>query len=149
MALPSSGQISISQIRTELGTSSGSLRTLSSLAGFSTPDRMSDFWGYSAGSTVAMEFSKMPGGGQIMTLYYNGTSIFRTTNGTSGPFTLSPAAQLVSAQVTNSSATPGVELILYINNAYIGSMYGDTSAVYDVTTSSGNAYRFLGITGVY
>lgn len=48
MALPSSGAISISQIRTELGTSSGSLRTLSSLAGKSTPDAMSEFYGYTS-----------------------------------------------------------------------------------------------------
>jgi hypothetical protein len=48
MPLPSSGAISISQIRTELGTSSGSLRTLSSIAGKSTPDAMSEFYGYSA-----------------------------------------------------------------------------------------------------
>ena len=48
MALPSSGAISISQIRTELGSSSGSLRTLSAAAGKSTPDAMSEFYGYSA-----------------------------------------------------------------------------------------------------
>lgn len=35
--------ISISQIRAELGTSSGSLRYLSSLLGFGTPDAMSEF----------------------------------------------------------------------------------------------------------
>lgn len=47
MALPPSGNsISISQIRTELGTSNGSLRALSALAGFSTPDSMSEFYGY-------------------------------------------------------------------------------------------------------
>ena len=50
MPLPSSGAISISQIRTELGTSNGSLRALSSLAGFSTPDAMSEFYNYSAES---------------------------------------------------------------------------------------------------
>jgi len=50
MPLPSSGAISISQIRAELGTSSGSLRTLSSLAGFSTPDAMSEFYSYSSES---------------------------------------------------------------------------------------------------
>jgi hypothetical protein len=50
MPLPSSGQISISQIRTELGTSNGSLRALSSLAGFSTPDAMSEFYGYASES---------------------------------------------------------------------------------------------------
>jgi hypothetical protein len=53
MPLPTAGNsISISQIRTELGTSSGSLRTLSSLAGFSTPDAMSEFYGYSTAVTV-------------------------------------------------------------------------------------------------
>ena len=52
MALQSSGIISINDIRTELGSSSGSLRTLSSLAGFSTPDSMSEFYGFS----LATEF---------------------------------------------------------------------------------------------
>lgn len=55
MPLPSSGAISISQIRTELGTSSGSLRNLSSLAGKSTPDAMSEFYGYSASVTVNID----------------------------------------------------------------------------------------------
>jgi hypothetical protein len=48
MALQSSGAISISQIKTELGSSSNSLRTLSAAAGFTTPDSMSEFYGYSA-----------------------------------------------------------------------------------------------------
>lgn len=47
MPLPSSGAISISQIRTELSSSSGSLRTLSAAAGKSAPDSMSEFYGYS------------------------------------------------------------------------------------------------------
>ena len=50
MPLPSSGAISISQIRSELGTSNGSLRALSSLAGKSTPDAMSEFYGYASES---------------------------------------------------------------------------------------------------
>lgn len=48
MALPSSGALSISAIKTELGSASNSLRTLSGLAGFSTPDSISEFYGYSA-----------------------------------------------------------------------------------------------------
>lgn len=48
MALQSSGAISISEIKTELGSSSNSLRSLSSLAGFSTPDSMSEFYGFAA-----------------------------------------------------------------------------------------------------
>ena len=53
MALQSSGAISISQIKTELGSGSNSLRTLSSLAGKSAPDAMSEFYGFSN----ATEFS--------------------------------------------------------------------------------------------
>ena len=47
MALQTSGAISISQIKTELGSASNSLRTLSSLAAKYTPDAMSEFYGYS------------------------------------------------------------------------------------------------------
>lgn len=48
MALPCPpSSISINQIRNELGTSSGSLRYLSSLAGFGTSDAMSEFRCYS------------------------------------------------------------------------------------------------------
>lgn len=50
MALQSSGSISINQIRAELGSGSYSLRTLSAAAGKSTPDAMSEFYGYSATS---------------------------------------------------------------------------------------------------
>jgi len=52
MALPASGQISINDIRTEFGISSGSLGYLSDLAGFSAPDAMSDFYSYNAYSVV-------------------------------------------------------------------------------------------------
>ena len=52
MALPSSGTLSINQIRNQLGVTTGSLRALSSLAGFSTPDKISDFYGYSPNPPV-------------------------------------------------------------------------------------------------
>ena len=47
--LPCTGPLSINDIRTELQQSQGnnSLRTLSSLAGFSTPDAISEFYCYS------------------------------------------------------------------------------------------------------
>ena len=48
MALQSSGAISISQIKAELSSSSNSLRDLSAAAGKSTPDAMSEFYGYSS-----------------------------------------------------------------------------------------------------
>lgn len=56
MALQSSGAISISQIKAELGSSSYSLRTLSSEAGKSTPDAMSEFYGYSGITVVQIDF---------------------------------------------------------------------------------------------
>lgn len=47
MALPGPGNpLSINQIRNELSTSNGSLRALSAQAGFSTPDAISEFYGY-------------------------------------------------------------------------------------------------------
>jgi hypothetical protein len=50
MALPSSGQLSFSAIAGELGVSLSnvSLRSMSSTAGKSTPDAVSEFYGYSA-----------------------------------------------------------------------------------------------------
>jgi len=49
MALPTTGPLSINDIRVELGASSTnqSLRTFSNTAGFSSPDAVSDFYGFS------------------------------------------------------------------------------------------------------
>lgn len=56
MALQSSGAISIDDIRTELGSSSGSLRTLSAAAGKSTPDAISEFYGYASATPPSVYF---------------------------------------------------------------------------------------------
>jgi len=48
MALQSSGAISISDIKSELSSSSNSLRDLSAAAGKSSPDAMSEFYGFSS-----------------------------------------------------------------------------------------------------
>ena len=61
MALQSSGAISINDIRNEVGTSDGSLRNLSATAGKSTPDNISEFYGYS--HTPAYVTMSMPYGG--------------------------------------------------------------------------------------
>jgi uncharacterized delta-60 repeat protein len=68
MALPSSGTLAISTIANYLSVSLSnvSLRSLSSTAGFSTPDNISDFYGY-----------VLPGGG--FAIYVGGT--FTTFNG--------------------------------------------------------------------
>lgn len=57
MALQSSGQISLNDIATEIGlTPPFSLRSMSSTAGFSSPDTISDFYGYSAGPVLAPSY---------------------------------------------------------------------------------------------
>jgi hypothetical protein len=47
MALPSSGPLSLNQIGVELSTTNYSLRAMSALAGKSSPDSISEFYGYS------------------------------------------------------------------------------------------------------
>ena len=69
MTLVSSGQISIDDIRNEIGTSDGSLRALSSLAGFSTPDSMSEFYSYNAFTYYATWAADAPCIGQSYDIY--------------------------------------------------------------------------------
>ena len=54
MALPSSGPLSINDIRVELGASSTnqSLGTFSDTAGFASPDAITDFYGFSSRSSA-------------------------------------------------------------------------------------------------
>ena len=59
MALQSSGAISLSQIKTELGSGSNSLRTLSAAAGKSAPDAFSEFYGYSSYTPPALGTHKI------------------------------------------------------------------------------------------
>lgn len=73
MALPSSGPLSIGQIRTELGSSSGSLRTLSAAAGKSTPDAISEFYGYSACPAYGTYYSQYCSGYDLYYTYHNGS----------------------------------------------------------------------------
>ena len=60
MALPTTGQLTLNQINVELGNSSGSqasLRSMSSTAGFSTPDSVSEFYGFSGGSNIVVDYN--------------------------------------------------------------------------------------------
>jgi len=118
MALPSSGQISLDQIRTELGTSSGDLRTLSAAAGFSTPDQFSDFYGFSAST----EFTFYAGDGQ------QGYGDFASACAeASEPITLYAAV-----------ATLGTNVILYTDNTLStafnggGLWYKSGTTVYEI-----------------
>ena len=58
MALPTSGALGFYAIAGELGIpiSNVSLRSMSNTASFSTPDRVSDFYGYSSGGSVTYSY---------------------------------------------------------------------------------------------
>ena len=135
MALPSSGPISISQIKTELGNSSSSLRTLSAAAGKSTPDAMSEFYGYSnssitfsnyysigysgtingtviiTGATATFScYSTLYGSGRLstnITIGGNNRATIRSSAGTttSTTFTLAPGTYSYSLDVTITSGS--------------------------------------------
>jgi len=78
MALQSSGSISISQIRGEVGGSSNSLRSLSNTASKSAPDGMQEFYGYSGAPTYNYNSNMQVGSGQFYSSTAYGWS--RATN---------------------------------------------------------------------
>lgn len=151
MALPAPGNpISISQIRTELGSSSGSLRTLSSLAGFSTPDAMSEFYSYSANAVLYYTYEAYSSGYQEANVYYNGGSVTMTSSGNSdGPIFLSPSSQVISADAYESNGFGAT--INYELNDVFQAYYSEPYLVStpNINTSSGNTYFFGIVTGAF
>ena len=79
MALQSSGAISISQIKGEVGGSSSSLRSLSSTASKSAPDGMQEFYGYSGAPSYDYNSNMQVGSGSFYSStaygYANNSSI--------------------------------------------------------------------------
>ena len=72
MPLPSSGPISGSQIGTAVGASAPySLRSMSSTAGFSSPDAMSEFYGYSSSYNVTIYSKAGASPNSSYDLYYS------------------------------------------------------------------------------
>lgn len=88
MPLQSSGEISIDDIRTEIGTTDGSLRSLSNTAGKTTPDAMSEFYGYSHSGVYSDSFTysassdPCPNGGSLVTIYWGSSGDPYTNNAT-------------------------------------------------------------------
>ena len=84
MTLPSSGQISINDIRLELGASATnqSLRAFSNTAGFTTPDAISEFYGYSNLTSFSYNSSGQEEGSACSledtpdTAYHNGSGTY-------------------------------------------------------------------------
>ena len=91
MTLQSSGTISISQIKAELGSSSNSLRTLSAAAGKSAPDGLTEFYGYSSGWSTSFNITRtVIGKAQIERFHLNmSDTTVDMPSGGGGTYTLS------------------------------------------------------------
>ena len=90
MALPTTGPLSINDIRVELGASSTnqSLGTFSDTAGFASPDAITDFYGFSSRSsafryngTVGKPFLECEVSRAITTQFWHNGSNFLPANG--------------------------------------------------------------------
>ena len=131
MALPGPGvPLSINMIRNELGTSSGSLRYLSSLAGFSTPDAISEFYNYSSGYTLDVTLYTLISGVQPQFEYYNSNSgynvyvdIYNPGGSLSGIQAGNSFDQLA---YVNSAYTQDIYVTVYLNSGYIYGTYAYT-----------------------
>ncbi len=121
MALQSSGAISINDIRVELGQAqaNSSLRTLSSLAGKSTPDAISEFYGFSASTA----FSFLSGDGDP---------------GGYNDWSTACAEAYNSITLYSSSTSLAVNVTLYLDNTLSsvfngqGLWYKSGSSVYEI-----------------
>lgn len=106
MALPSSGALSIDDIRTEVGSTSGSLATLSAAVGFTAPHAISDFYGYASSTPndLYWDFAENDGGAN-----FTGDA-----GDSAGPFSFSMwvkpswAATDVNVQLFDINANTGV-----------------------------------------
>ena len=144
MALPSSGQISISQIRNELNPvygSSYSLRQLSSWAGKSTPDAMSEFWGYSPAVTVSINTVLPTYVGCYN--YYGFTAFTNTAVNTDVTVTIywygDLGGQFNSTVTIYNGTTCGDNYNAYSGGRiYCGGEYYNYSALYFYPATSGN-----------
>jgi len=142
MPLPT-GTISISQIRNELNPiygSSYSLRQLSAWAGFSTPDSMSEFHGYSPTHDVTITFY-YPSYVGCYNYYYFAATSSETLN-TSLTITMYWYGDLGGAfngSVTiNSGAACGSNYYVYSGGVYCGGEYYSANNYYFTPGSSGN-----------
>jgi hypothetical protein len=100
------------------------------------------------GSTIEYEYYANAGGYQYSTIYFNGGSDFNEDfSRVKSQTTLSPAAQTISVEAYDSTSV-GVAIYYYINGVY-QTLYSTSTYIStgNISTSSGNAYRFIIYTG--
>jgi hypothetical protein len=83
MALPGSGQLSLGDIAGEIGLSISdvSLRSMSSTAGFSTPDAVSEFYNYDAYTYYASWYASAYCTGTYYNIYLRANGKYYVDNG--------------------------------------------------------------------
>ena len=139
MPLQSSGAISLSQIKTELGSGSNSLRTLSAAAGKSAPDAFSEFYGYSAADvTFTFTGGNTSSSGKFATVF-NGVDTVPYNTTAYGSF-------------SDSSAGGVTFKALYHTSGYIPGAYVAVSGSYanqSFATVTGYRYLKIGSTIVF
>jgi len=116
MALPSSGPLSISQIHTALGSSSYSLHTLSVAAGKTTPDAISEFYGYSSLTYVY--------------LYYGSTKTIACSGVSAGYFYINSSDLSTATKIyTNSGGTTYASTAFYSDGSIARSWSSSTTVL--------------------
>jgi len=149
MALPNSGPLSINQIRNELNVSTGSLRSLSSLAGKGTPDSISEFYGY-AMPAATINYSQNTGqlyDGCSMSMDSYGQWEGTAENGAyDGPFN--------SSQTTNSERGNDAGTFLTFGGNGVGYVKGRSTVTISAFSNGYGAcpcqpiYSFINVNGV-
>ena len=129
MALPASGAIKMSQVKTETALSSNSIRAYGAYFNLSAPDSMTEFLGLTGtGYSVSPNVSSVNEGSSVTwtittTNIPNGTTLYWTNSGTtngsdfsdslnSGTITISGNSGSFSKTLTNDVATEGTETII-------------------------------------
>ena len=140
MALPSSGPLSINDIRNALGTGNGSLRYLSSLAGKSTPDAISEFYGYSPTHDVYINFYYPSYVGCYNYYYFAATSNEAlSTSLTITMYWYGDLGGAFNGSVTiNSGASCGSNSYVYSGGVYCGGEYYSSNNYYFSPNSYGS-----------
>jgi hypothetical protein len=146
MALPLSGPLSFSEIGAAIGASSPySLRSMSSTAGFSTPDAVSEFYGF--GFTISWTNNNIYTGTNILRIYKNSSMIVEQSGLGSGNFTV-VASDSITYELT--ATTPDFTIVQIsdsvhgtisscdYNSSYVGSItvsYTSNASIDGTTTN--------------
>jgi hypothetical protein len=154
MALPSSGPLSLNQIGVALSTTNYSLRAMSALAGKSTPDSVSEFYGYNPspsyyqyGSPFMLfdfAYSAAYGnsGTQITDLSGNSNhGVFVTGTGKGSPTTINGYSSTSPGTLNLANGSGGQYSVRLVNTAQFNGTQAHTMVAWiKLSTHNGGTY---------